>query len=233
MQAVKSNAIIIMVFSIILLTFLYCCASMASCRRLFFLDIGANRGDTLRMFYKEGMNSSNNPHPFTFTYDPSKYKVIAVEALKSVHGAELEKLKDKYHFELIWGAVGVQNDGQPVKIYRDEKAAKNGEWGAGVIPVFSENYEEVKVFDLSLWIGSHVRPEDEVVMKLNIEGSEFSLLDSMIEDNTLCLLDKLHVYFHASFFPKNESQILLNRIQQVYQPEFNRCGIYIGIFSVH
>jgi len=180
-----------------------------------YIHVGANRGDTLRMFFNPTMDADavgilNNPHPFQFHYDPSVFRVVAFEAMKEVHSASLESLQKQYDFELMWFAVSDRDNGT-LRIFRDEQSSFHGEWGSGILPLFSNNFLDVPTVDLSSWLSRNCKLRDEVIAKMNIEGSEFQVLDKMISDGSLCLLDKAHVYFHPSVFPDQE-EILRDRI---------------------
>ncbi len=201
--------------------------------RNLYIDVGANRGDTLRMFYNPIMDAAavgilNNPHPFQFHYDPSEFRVVAFEAMKEVHSASLESLQKQYDFEVMWFAVSDRDNGT-LRIFRDEQSSVDGEWGAGILPLFSNNFVDVPTVDLSSWLSRNCELRDEVIAKMNVEGSEFQVLDKMILDGSMCLLDKAHVYFHPSFFPEQE-EILRDRIVHVYKPAFDACGIEYAIW---
>lgn len=49
---------------------------------------------------------------------------------------------------------------------------------------------------MSGWLAAHVRPVDEVVMWMDVGGREHELLSRMLLDDTLLLLDTLHVQWH-------------------------------------
>jgi FkbM family methyltransferase len=200
------------------------CPEHCARRQFIYLDVGSNRGDTIRNFFLERSSEANNPNPFRFPYDPRRFRVVAFEPLRSVHEASLTALQEKYPFEIVWAAAGT-SDTETVRIYHDDDGRE--EWAAGIKSLFSERYEEVPQVDLSAWLRRNVRLEDEVLIKMNIEGAEFAILDKMIADGTLCLLDKAHIYFHPHFFNETgEMYALDDRMHSVYGPHFDLCGIY-------
>ena len=99
-------------------------------------------------------------------------KFFAFEALEIVHGKSLKELQREKGFHLKFAAAGTKNG--TMRIYRDEKAGKKGEWGAGLNPRFSKNFETVAVFDFSAWLQTTAAFDDHVILKMNIEGAEFS-----------------------------------------------------------
>jgi hypothetical protein len=201
-----------------------------------YLDLGANRGNTIQLFLLDPaftLAAANNKDDFRFPYNPTDFRVVGVEAMRSTHGAALEALQRRYpaQVEIIWAAVGAEGGGT-LRIYRDEGASAEGEWGAGIQPRFSKNYEDVPTLDASSWLADNACACDFVVVKCNIEGSEFALLDKMIAQRTLELVDVVHMYFHPQFFPQEE-RALVKRIDEVYRPAFDRAGVLREVWSVH
>ncbi len=63
----------------------------------------------------------------------------------------------------------------------------------------SVDYEvphSVAAIDFSRWLASTVAPEDLVIVKMDIEGAEFPVLEKLIEDGNHRLVDRLEVEFH-------------------------------------
>jgi FkbM family methyltransferase len=202
------------------------------------LDLGANRGDTIQLFLLDSamppLANLNNKDAFLFPYHPSEFRVVGVEAMRATHGRALEAIQRRYpeQVEILWAAAGTE-DGGTLRIYRDEAAVAEAEWGAGFLPLFSKQYADVPTIDVSSWLAANACECDFVVVKMNIEGSEFSVLDKMLREGTLCLMDVAHVYFHPKFFKGNESVALARRIEDVYRPAFDACGVLTEVWSVH
>lgn len=62
----------------------------------------------------------------------------------------------------------------------------------------------VECIDLSAWVLENCHMEDHVVVKLDIEGAEYSVLPKMIKDHSIDLIDQLFIEWHARFFPDTE-----------------------------
>ena len=54
----------------------------------------------------------------------------------------------------------------------------------------------VNAVNFSRWLREHVEPDDFVLAKMDIEGSEFQVLPSLIESRAACLLDEIFVECH-------------------------------------
>lgn len=63
---------------------------------------------------------------------------------------------------------------------------------------------EVPGVDISQWILTQCTPNDYVVIKFDIEGAEYDVLDKMIKDGSLDLVDQIFIEWHARFFPNKE-----------------------------
>lgn len=55
----------------------------------------------------------------------------------------------------------------------------------------------VKTFDFTKWI-RQFKKEDYIIVKMNIEGAEFDILEKMFEDGSIDYVDELWVAWHNS-----------------------------------
>ena len=63
---------------------------------------------------------------------------------------------------------------------------------------------KVKSIDFSRFIREIVSPDDFVLIKMDIEGSEFGVLDKLICDNNIHYISDIFVEFHEHFFDDKE-----------------------------
>ena len=80
-----------------------------------------------------------------------------------------------------------------------------------------ENPVNVKCVDFSKWLDQHVTEDDHVVVKMDIEGSEYAVLHKMFEDGTIDLVDELMVEFHGSKIGLKDYESIDNMIIQKLQ----------------
>ncbi len=66
--------------------------------------------------------------------------------------------------------------------------------------------KEVPCIDFSKFIQNNFAPEDFIVIKMDIEGSEYQVLDKMIADGTINYVNYLFVEWHSRFFD-NKSEM--------------------------
>ena len=66
----------------------------------------------------------------------------------------------------------------------------------------SDKKEEVETFDFSKWLKENFSWEDFIIVKFDIEGAEYFILERMIKDSTYKLVDMLFVEFHDHDMPE-------------------------------
>lgn len=69
---------------------------------------------------------------------------------------------------------------------------------------YDNNIHKVRSIDFSEFIKQVASPEDFVLIKMDIEGSEFEVLDKLIYDNNLIYINDIHIEFHEHFFKDRE-----------------------------
>ena len=87
--------------------------------------------------------------------------------------------------------------------------------GIGFVHGGYSNPIEVESVDFSRFVKD--LPEDSnIICKMDIEGSEFSVLRKMIDDGTINRISKFYIEFHERFMPNESGQtkeILVNQIR--------------------
>uniref|UniRef100_A0A6N2KJE7 DUF7870 domain-containing protein n=1 Tax=Salix viminalis TaxID=40686 RepID=A0A6N2KJE7_SALVM len=87
------------------------------------------------------------------------------------------------------------------------KKVKDKERGMGRIqPVKSDSssgsvngeVDEIEGFDFAEWLKSTVTEKDFVVMKMDVEGTEFDLIPRLLETGAICLIDEIFLECHYS-----------------------------------
>jgi FkbM family methyltransferase len=98
--------------------------------------------------------------------------------------------------------------------------------------VHNDNYNRgekkwVKQIDFSEWLKESVRFEDTVIVKMDIEGSEYDLLEKLIRDRTIHYVNYLFVEFHASCMGEEKKAEYEYREAQIRAT----CPIEIGVYG--
>lgn len=59
----------------------------------------------------------------------------------------------------------------------------------------------IPCIDFSLWILNNFTKEDNLYLKMNIEGAEYQVLRKMFKDGSIDYLKKAHISFHQERYP--------------------------------
>lgn len=168
-----------------------------------FLDLGTHYGQGLREFIAK------------FNMD-SSWLIYTFEANYITH----KKFIDNYHkltpYVYSFNYAVSDHDGKLViniETPPGEDATGMGSsvisldnwnpWGNGNRGYFKEN-AEVLCFDLSEFIKKVYNDGDKLIIKMDIEGSEYDVLEKMILDGTIKYIDHISVEWHSRFFNNKE-----------------------------
>jgi FkbM family methyltransferase len=79
-----------------------------------------------------------------------------------------------------------------------------------------ENHLNVRCIDFSSWIKNNLNQSDYIILKMDIEGAEYEVLQKMMEDGTIRYIDQLYIEFHYEkiTMPREIHDQLLNKLTQ-------------------
>jgi FkbM family methyltransferase len=152
--------------------------------RKIFLDCGGNNGCSVRMF--RGLYDKDEEYE-VYTFEPNPvfdhwYDELDINLIKKAVW-----IKDE---ELIFYQVENRHDGKESGGSTLNKAKAMAHNNVLV--------HELKVqgIDFSAWLSDNFDPEDEIILKMDIEGSEYEVLHKMCDDGTIKFINKLYIEFH-------------------------------------
>lgn len=157
-------------------------------RRYVYVDVGARSyGSSIGSWFKKNYPKQNKT-----------FEVYAIEADKAFH----EEYKTKKGVVLLPYAAWVRNETLFFEITRDQSdkamAAASGR-GMGRVQR-STSYmldgDKIEGFDFAEWLKKTVSGRDYVVVKMDVEGTEFHLIPRLIETGAMCLIDELFLECH-------------------------------------
>ena len=162
--------------------------------RYVYVDVGARSyGSSIGSWFKKQYPKQNR------TFD-----VYAIEADKAFY----EEYRVKKGVKLLPYAAWVRNETLRFEINHDPgKKVKDKARGMGRIqPVksdsssgsFNGEVNEIEGFDFAEWLKSTVTEKDFVVMKMDVEGTEFDLIPRLFETGAICLIDEIFLECHYS-----------------------------------
>ncbi|EYU41971.1 hypothetical protein ABFS82_10G008900 [Erythranthe guttata] len=171
--------------------------------RYVYVDVGARSyGSSIVSWFKKQYPKQNK------TFD-----IYAIEADKTFHN----DYKYKKGVTLLPYAAWVKNESLFFEINEDP-GHKNVEKGRGmgrIQPVQSSSggdggggfkssgdVDQIQGFDFADWLKNTVTERDYVVMKMDVEGTEFDLIPRLFETGAICLIDELFLECHYNRWQK-------------------------------
>ncbi|KAG2335069.1 hypothetical protein Bca52824_006249 [Brassica carinata] len=128
------------------------------------------------------------------------FDVFAIEADKAFHDEYKIKKKVQLLPYAAWGMGRIQ----PVK--------KSSSSLAGEVNL-------IQGFDFADWLKKSVRERDFVVMKMDVEGTEFDLIPRLIKTGAICLIDELFLECHYNRWQR----CCPGQRSQKYNKTYNQC----------
>ncbi|XP_077862326.1 uncharacterized protein LOC100373196 [Saccoglossus kowalevskii] len=172
--------------------------------RKIFLDCGGNVASSVQLF-KETYPDANEYEIHSFELDPKLrpyFKPYELQGSVTAHVPCGVSDKDGFltaYLESVWypGKTGF--------------AGKDQQWGGGTLLATDEEKQKkfkkgsrklsrqitAPIIDLSKWIQTNTKKEDYVILKLDVQGSEYGIADKMLADNTFEWIDKFYGEFHS------------------------------------
>uniref|UniRef100_A0A6C0JWY7 Methyltransferase n=1 Tax=viral metagenome TaxID=1070528 RepID=A0A6C0JWY7_9ZZZZ len=170
-----------------------------------FLDFGTDDGKEL-LKYIDKFNMYTGWKILGFEFDPVKF-----ERLKKEVVPEHSNL-DVYDF--------IATD----KIIKFDLSDKNESdwtpWSNNVALEKYRNIGRVKCFDVRMFLREFFFKSDHIVVRMNIAGAEYQLLEHLIQHDIIDYIDELYISFHSKNFDnkqdilRRESKILDTLIQK-------------------
>ncbi|KAL0450957.1 UNVERIFIED_CONTAM: hypothetical protein Slati_1652100 [Sesamum latifolium] len=135
------------------------------------------------------------------------FEIYAIEADKTFH----DQYKSKKGVTLLPYAAWVRNETLYFEINGDpgHKEVEKGRGMGRIQPVQSSdgstssgNVDQIQGFDFADWLKNTVSERDYVVMKMDVEGTEFDLIPRLFETGAICLIDELFLECHYNRWQK-------------------------------
>lgn len=157
-----------------------------------FIDLGAYTGDTIQNFLR-----GQSFHPDRVGEVSRVYGFELRPRFNEWAGVEREFPQTLITF--IRKAVWIKDGPMPM-------SRSNWNEESHTIMPDCENFpkgeqEQIEAVDFSEWLKLAVKPEDFVIVKIDIEGAEYAVLERLIEQGTIGLIDSLFVEFHDWIMP--------------------------------
>tara|TARA_Y100000114_G_scaffold43773_1_gene39296 strand:- start:11768 stop:12340 length:573 start_codon:yes stop_codon:yes gene_type:complete len=157
--------------------------------RKIFLDCGANNGCSVRKFKK-------------IVSDWGDYEIFSFEA-NEVFYEDIENTGVNLIKKAVWIAdtevdfFVVSNDRYGNKDMRTGASTLCQQKNKWNLQCHKEvQIKKVEAIDLSTWILKNFSKQDNIILKMDIEGSEYDVLEKMIKDSSIYFINELWIEFH-------------------------------------
>lgn len=165
-------------------------------QRYVYVDVGSRSyGSSIASWFKKQYPKQNKT-----------FEIYAIEADKTFH----EEYRYKKAVTLLPYAAWVRNESLFFEINQDPGSQKDAVKGRGmgrIQPVQSSanpvaDVDKIKGFDFANWLKSAASEKDFVVMKMDVEGTEFDLIPRLFETGAICLIDEIFLECHYNRWQK-------------------------------
>lgn len=184
-------------------------------RRKVFLDIGGHIGESIRKFYREVVDADEY-EIYTFEPDPSSYQLL-----------------DKMFYEmknLVIENACLGKEAGMVDFYRGK--VNYGEGGTLVRNKVTGKIDyskpiKVECINIAEWVRNNINEGDYFIVKMNIEGGEYDLMEILLDEDLTGHIDKCFISLHAHKFPVGQQR---QRYHQIESRFFNegKCIKYMS-----
>ena len=184
-----------------------------------FIDAGANIGMHARFLFEPSLYpNSTFHHVYNTQFGTKRDNVCALEFEPNpAHRQRIQKLSVAYAahgWRVIYAPYGISDVRGHITFYHnDGRNNSHEEWGFSVIPHSSASRPVVvPTIDFARFllllaqrdklVGGASQPPRRVVVKMDLEGAEFTVLPHLVEFGVLCAaVDYIAVEFHDWFAP--------------------------------
>jgi len=171
-----------------------------------FLDLGTHFGQGLREFIAK-FNIDNSWSVHTFEPNPVTYNIFKNNFLKLTPYVKHYQIAVTDYDGLI--NINIEtppNEGETGQGSSVIGLDKWNPWGGSL----RENFKyctQVPCIDLSKFILNNFDKNDYIIIKMDIEGSEYTVLDKMLKDGTIEYIDHISIEWHSRFFTNKDLMI--------------------------
>jgi len=166
-----------------------------------FIDCGANIGQSIENFQKRW-------------HDWKEYEIHSFEANPNL-SKHFEKFKTNSNFYFYEKAIFISDNGVDLYLSTESllgsSVLSNKKTGKlSKTPIFVES------IDFSRWVISKFSKYDYVIVKMDIEGAEYQVVDKMIKDRAFDCISEFFIEFHSHKIglSKNDDQNILDRLKE-------------------
>lgn len=177
--------------------------------RKFFIDCGGHNGSSVKKFRRE--------------IDPDeKFDIYTFEPNPEFGQSYSHFSRHNLLPYAVWTDDGEQNffldreDGDGSTLIKEKTTKEEG----GIGQLDKANPIRVKSIDLSSWLRRNFKQNDYIILKLDIEGAEYQVLEKLCREGTIHFIDRLFIEWHwfKTGIPESVHKKLVNRLEALKLP---------------
>lgn len=164
-----------------------------------FIDLGFNKGQSVKFFYNLIPDSAEY-EIHAFEPDPSNFS--SFENFNNVN----------FHKKAAWIRDGV------VKFYLGSESFASTINSSKITNIKQDRFIETECLDICKFITDNFDKDDYIILKIDIEGAEYELLNHMLSNNCLEYINDLFVEFHLgkiTNITSDQHNDLINKLQSL------------------
>jgi FkbM family methyltransferase len=182
-----------------------------------FIDCGGLNGCSVRYFLDNFENSNEYE---IYTFEPNLDFDETYDEIKNKLGEKFTRYKkavSNYNGNITF----FKNENNPAS--NTTNPIKGNKPGCGSDIKGNVSQYVVECIDLDEWIRSNFSPTDYIILKLDVEGSEYDIVPKMIKNKTFLMIDELHLEWHPYWceVPTIYGQFLSEMISKAYNVKVN------------
>ena len=174
------------------------------------------------IFILLGAGSGNDIPEFHREYGKD-WEIYAWEANPALTG----KLKKRFPGINVVSAAAHTEDGT-INLYLG-KNYNNSSLDLRKVNVKEHTFHSVRAINFINWMKEHCTPEDRIVLVMDIEGAEFSLLPVMSAEGMIGWLDEFYMEFHGrklDGFDMNVENQWIEQLKKTLGENVYICNVY-------
>jgi FkbM family methyltransferase len=150
----------------------------------YFIDLGAYNGDTL----KKAVSLYSDFDSFIGFEPVGKLYKKAVSRFKNNPKVKIHRkaASVKYGSDKIFVHITKKGNGKGSSLHLKKKTGN----------LKKTQYEKIKTIDFAEYITKNFKKNDTIILKIDIEGEEYSLLSHMIDSGAIEYIDKIYCEWH-------------------------------------
>ena len=183
----------------------------------YFIDCGAHCGESILTAKQRFGNDIN---------------IISFEPVPGLAKQLQEIHQDDPTIQIQNSAVWINND---IKKFHLSEAYTDGSSLLNSLnDLRDDHYIKINCFDLSTWLFETFTEEDYLILKLDIEGAEYEVLNKIIEDGTIKLINEFWGEWHDMKINDEHTQSLAKKTYKYLEDnniEFKEWEIHIPTYG--